>query len=154
MPLAAVTGRAEVVNAPHPGGLGGTYSGNPLACVAAVEAIKMIRQPAFLQRAQAVGERIRGHLLNIQKEHALVGDVRGLGTMLAMELVRDPVNKTPANDETSQITKETLKRGLITIRAGLYSNCVRFLPPLNMTDEQIDEGMSIVAEAVRVVAQR
>ncbi|MGB0384829.1 MAG: 4-aminobutyrate--2-oxoglutarate transaminase [Ardenticatenaceae bacterium] len=153
MPLAAVTGRAEVVNAPHPGGLGGTYSGNPLACVAAVEAIKMIRQPAFLKRAQIVGDRIRAHLLNIQKEVPLVGDVRGLGAMLAMELVRDPINKTPANDETSQITKETLKRGLITIRAGLYSNCLRFLPPLNMTDRQIDEGMSIVAEAVKVVAR-
>jgi len=152
MPLAAVTGRAEVMDAPHPGGLGGTYSGNPLACVAAVEAIKAIRQPAFLQRAQAVGERIRGHLLNIQKETPMVGDVRGLGAMLAMELVRDPEKKTPAVEETLQITQETLKRGLITIRAGLYSNCVRFLPPLNISDEQLDEGMAIVAQAVKKYA--
>ena len=80
MPLAAVTGRAELMDAPHPGGLGGTYSGNPLACVAAVEAIDTIRDPAFLARAAAVGERIRGHLEQIQAEHPdLVGDVRGLG---------------------------------------------------------------------------
>jgi 4-aminobutyrate aminotransferase/(S)-3-amino-2-methylpropionate transaminase len=154
MPLAAVTGRAEMVDAPHPGGLGGTYSGNPLACVAAVEAIKMISQPEFLQRAQAVGDRIRQHLVNIQRESKLVGDVRGLGAMLAMELVRDQDLKTPASDETSMVTAETLKRGLITIRAGLYSNCVRFLPPLTLSDEQIDEGMSIVAEAVRVVEEQ
>jgi 4-aminobutyrate aminotransferase/(S)-3-amino-2-methylpropionate transaminase len=151
MPLAAVTGPAEVMDAPHPGGLGGTYSGNPLACVAAVEAIRMIRQPAFLRRAQAVGERICGHLMRIQQATPLVGDVRGLGAMLAMELVRDPVKKTPAVDETLRITQETLKRGVITIRAGLYSNCVRFLPPLNISDEQIDEGMTVVAQAVRSV---
>lgn len=151
MPLAAVTGRAEIMDAPHPGALGGTYSGNPLACVAAVEAIRMISEPAFLSRAMAVGERFRGHMQQIMRENDLVGDVRGLGPMLAMELVKDRDSRKPATDETSQVTAETLKRGLITIRAGLYSNCVRFLPPLNIPDEQIDEGMAIVAEAVRVV---
>ncbi|MGJ3239778.1 MAG: 4-aminobutyrate--2-oxoglutarate transaminase [Anaerolineae bacterium] len=151
MPLAAVTGKAEMMDAPHPGGLGGTYSGNPLACVAAIEAIEMIRQPAFLERARAVGERIRGHLEQIMADNPIVGDVRGLGSMLAMELVHDRHSKNPAASETSQVNAETLKRGVITIRAGLYSNCVRFLPPLNITDEQIDEGMAVVAEAVRVV---
>jgi 4-aminobutyrate aminotransferase/(S)-3-amino-2-methylpropionate transaminase len=154
MPLAAVVGRAEMMEAPHPGGLGGTYSGNPIACAAAVETIKMIREPAFLQRAQVVGERMRRHLLRIKDEMPLVGDVRGLGAMLAMELVRDRDLKTPATTETNEVNLETLKRGLITIRAGLYSNCVRFLPPLNISDDQIDEGMAIVAEAVRTVMQR
>ena len=152
MPLAAVVGKAEIVDAPHPGGLGGTYSGNPLACVAAIEAIEMIRQPAFLQRAVAVGQRIRGYMEQMQVENPIVGDVRGLGAMLAMELVTNRETKTPLSAiETSKVNLETLKRGVITIRAGLYSNCVRFLPPLNISDEQIDEGMVIVAEAIRVV---
>ncbi len=151
MPLAAVVGRAEMMDAPHPGGLGGTYSGNPLSCVAAIEAIKMISDPVFLSRADAIGKAIRNHLQRIMGENDLVGDVRGLGAMIAAELVLDRDLKTPAAAETSAVTVETLKRGLITIRAGLYSNCVRFLPPLNITDEQIDEGMAIVAEAMRIV---
>lgn len=151
MPLAAVTGKAEIMDGPHPGGLGGTYSGNPLACVAAVEAINMIRQPEFLQRATEVGARIRQHLLDLQAEMSLIGDVRGLGAMMLMELVKDRETKTPAPDETLQLTQECFKRGLIAIRAGLYSNCIRFLPPLNITNEQIDEGMGIMAEALRVV---
>jgi 4-aminobutyrate aminotransferase/(S)-3-amino-2-methylpropionate transaminase len=150
MPLAAVTGRADIMDGPHPGGLGGTYSGNPLACVAAIEAIKTIREPSFLERARQVGERLRGHLLDMQAEMPLIGDVRGLGPMLLIELVRD--HKTPAVEETAQVTAETLKRGVIAIRAGLYSNCVRFLPPLTISDAQIDEAMGVVAEAVRVVS--
>jgi 4-aminobutyrate aminotransferase/(S)-3-amino-2-methylpropionate transaminase len=154
MPLAAVTGKAEIMDGPHPGGLGGTYSGNPLACVAAVEAINMIRQPEFLQRATEVGGRIRQHLLDLQAEIPLIGDVRGLGAMMLMELVKDRELKTPAADETLQLTQECFTRGLIAIRAGLYSNCIRFLPPLNITDEQIDEGMEVIAEVSRVVESR
>ncbi len=151
MPLAAVTGKAEIMDGPHPGGLGGTYSGNPLACVAAIEAIGMIRQPEFLERATQIGDRIRNHLLDLQAEIPLIGDVRGLGAMMLMELVRDRDTKLPAPDETLLLTQECLKRGLIAIRSGLYGNCIRFLPPLNITDEQVDEAMSIIAEALRVV---
>jgi len=151
MPLAAVTGRAEIMDGPHPGGLGGTYSGNPLACVAAIEAIQMIREPSFLERANQVGARIREHLLDYQAEIPLIGDVRGLGAMMLMELVKDRDQKTPAAEETLQVTQECFKRGLVAIRAGLYSNCIRFLPPLNITDEQVDEGMGVMGEALRVV---
>ena len=151
MPLSAVTGRAELMDAPHPGGLGGTYSGNPLACVAAIEAINMIREPAFLDRAEAVGARMRGHLNDLNRESVLVDDVRGLGPMLLIELVKNPLTKEPAVDETLQIVNEGLKRGLVLMRAGLYSNCIRFLPPLNISDEQIDEGMAVLADAVRAV---
>jgi len=151
MPISAVVGHAEMMDAPHPGGLGGTYSGNPLACAAALGAIKLINMPEFLGRAREVGERIRGHLLALQAEHDLVGDVRGLGPMLAAEFVRDRL-KTPAPDEVLKVTTEALKRGLIVIRAGLYSNCLRFLPPLTLTGEQVDEGMGVLAEAVRAVA--
>jgi 4-aminobutyrate aminotransferase/(S)-3-amino-2-methylpropionate transaminase len=153
MPIAAVTGRAEIMDAPHPGGLGGTYSGNPLACAAAIEAIETLRDPQFLARATEVGARFRKHLEAMRAEHEdWIGDVRGLGPMLVTEFVKDIQAKTPDPDAVARITQETLKRGLITIRAGLYSNCVRLLPPLNLTDEQIDEGMGVLAEALRVVA--
>jgi 4-aminobutyrate aminotransferase/(S)-3-amino-2-methylpropionate transaminase len=140
------------MDGPHPGGLGGTYSGNPLACVAAVEAINMIRQPEFLERASQIGDLLRESLLDLQAEFNLIGDVRGLGPMMLMELVKDRTAKTPAADETLQVTQECFKRGLIAIRAGLYSNCIRFLPPLNITDEQVHEGMGVMAEALRAVA--
>lgn len=154
MPLAAVTGRADIMDAPHPGGLGGTYSGNPVACVAAIEAIEMIRQPEFLARANAMGQRLNQHLLDLHAEVPLVGDVRGLGPMQLMELVKDRTTKVPAPDETLMLTQEAFKRGLIAIRAGLYSNCIRFLPPLNITDEQVDEGMAVIAEGLRVVESK
>jgi 4-aminobutyrate aminotransferase/(S)-3-amino-2-methylpropionate transaminase len=131
--------------------LGGTYSGNPVACVAAIEAIEMIRQPDFLARANAMGQRLNQHLLDLHAEVPLVGDVRGLGPMQLMELVKDRTTKVPAPDETLALTQEVFKRGLIAIRAGLYSNCIRFLPPLNITDEQVDEGMAVIAEGLRVV---
>jgi 4-aminobutyrate aminotransferase/(S)-3-amino-2-methylpropionate transaminase len=151
MPLGAVTGRAEIMDAAHPGGLGGTYSGNPLACVAALEAIESIRNPTFLERARAVGDQIRAHLERIQARHPdRVGDVRGLGPMLAMELVDDPQTKAPSREATVAITDETLRMGVITIRAGLYSNCVRFLPPLDIGRSQLDEAMRVVAQAVDV----
>lgn len=149
MPLAAVTGRAEIMDAPNPGGLGGTYSGNPVACAAALAAIDMLDSPAFRARALEVGQQIRGHLDRLQADHPdVIGEVRGLGPMLAMELVRDPVSREPDAGLTNAITAETLKRGLITIRAGLYSNCLRLLPALTLSDAQIDEGMAVLAESV------
>jgi len=153
MPLSAVTGRAEIMDSVHPGGMGGTYSGNPLACVAALEAIDTIAKPEFLERAREVGVRLRARLEKIQAEHPeLVGDVRGLGSMLVMELVEDPRTRAPSMEATAAVTAETLRRGVITIRSGLRSNCVRFLPPLAISDAQIDEAMEVVAESVRAVA--
>jgi 4-aminobutyrate aminotransferase/(S)-3-amino-2-methylpropionate transaminase len=153
MPLSAVTGRAEIMDAVHPGGMGGTYSGNPLACVAALEAIDTIAKPAFLERSREIGVRLRARLEKLQAEHPeLVGDVRGLGSMLVIELVEDPRTRAPSMEATAAVTAETLRRGVLTIRAGLRSNCVRFLPPLTISDAQIDEAMDVVAEAVRSVA--
>ncbi|HVU14713.1 MAG TPA: 4-aminobutyrate--2-oxoglutarate transaminase [Phototrophicaceae bacterium] len=154
MPLSAVTGKAEIMDAPHPGGLGGTYSGNPIACAAAIETINMIRQPEFLQRANEVGARIRQHLDRLDKESVLVDNVRGLGPMLLVELVTNPLTKNPAAQQTLDIINEALRRGVVAMRAGLYSNCIRFLPPLNITDEQIDEGLGVIIDAVRVVEDR
>jgi 4-aminobutyrate aminotransferase/(S)-3-amino-2-methylpropionate transaminase len=117
--------------------------------VAAIEAIKLISQPEFLARAVEVGHRLRRHLLQIQANNPhIVGDVRGLGPMLAMEIVQDAASKTPDMDTTGKITAATLARGLITIRAGLYSNCIRLLPPLTVSDDEIDEAMGILGAAV------
>lgn len=155
MPLAAVTGSAEIMDAPHPGGLGGTYSGNPVACAAAMVALESLASPAFLARAQAVGERMRGHLTRLQARFPeTIGDLRGLGPMLAIELVKDAKGREPVPELTNAINAETLKRGLITIRAGLYGNCLRFLPPLNISDEQIDEGMTVLGEAIDAALAR
>ncbi len=151
LPISAIIGKAEIMDAPHPGGLGGTYSGSPIACAGAIEAIKMINTAQFLERAKQLGERFRKHLLNIQKENEMVGDVRGLGPMLVIEFVKDRKTKEPVSaQEVVAITAAALQKGLIILRSGLYSNCIRLLPPLILTDEQIDEGMEILAEAVRV----
>jgi 4-aminobutyrate aminotransferase/(S)-3-amino-2-methylpropionate transaminase len=155
LPLSAVVGREDVMCAPHPGGLGGTYSGNPLACVAALSALDQIASDAFLARARAVGERLGARLRALQARHPRwVGDVRGLGPMLAIELVKDPETKEPWIEATQAMNAETLQRGVITIRAGLYSDCVRFLPPLNITDDELDEALDVVDAAADAVAAR
>jgi len=154
MPLSAVTGRAEIMDAPHPGGLGGTYSGNPLACVAALAAIEQISNPSFLARAGTIGERLRGRLATLQGRHPeIIGDVRGVGPMLVIEVVRDARTREPWMELASAITAETVRNGVITIRAGLHSNCVRFLPPLTISDELLDEAMDVVDAAVAAVAE-
>jgi 4-aminobutyrate aminotransferase/(S)-3-amino-2-methylpropionate transaminase len=153
MPISAVIGRADVMEAPHPGGLGGTYSGNPVACAAALAALDVITDEAFLARARAMGVRLRARLEAIQARHPrLVGDVRGLGPMLAMELVRDPATRAPWVEATQAVNAATLQRGVITIRAGLFSNCVRFLPPLDIPDAVLDEALDVVDAAVDAVA--
>ncbi len=153
MPIAAVVGRAEVMDAPHPGGLGGTYSGNPLACAAALATLDEIASEPFLRRAREVGARLRARLEDLAKAHPSIGDVRGLGPMLAVEFVTDDA-KTPWPELVLEVTKQALARGVIVIRAGLYSNCLRFLPPLGITDEQIDEATAVIGEAIAAAEAR
>lgn len=154
-PISAIVGRADVMEAPHPGGLGGTYSGSPLACVAALAALDTITRPEFLARAIAIGKRMRSRLHALQSRFPrLIGDVRGLGPMLAIELVKNVDTREPWMEATQAVNAATLQRGLITIRAGLYSNCVRFLPPLTLTDSEVDEGMDVVDASVAEVAER
>lgn len=148
MPIAAVVGKAELVDAPHPGGLGGTYSGNPLACAAALASLDAITQPEFLAAAVSLGERLRAGLERIAAVTDEVGEVRGVGPMLAVEFVRDQSTKEPYPALVLDITKEALKRGLIVIRAGLYSNCIRLLPPLTLSAAEADEGLAVLAESV------
>ncbi len=148
MPISAVTGRAEIMDSAHLGGIGGTYGGNPVACAAALAAVEMMRQPAFLQRAERVGEIMRETLEEWKRRWTLVGDVRGLGAMRLVELVRDRRTKEPAPDETLAVIKRAVARGLIVIRAGLYSNCVRLLPPLVISDEHLHEGLDVLGAAI------
>jgi 4-aminobutyrate aminotransferase / (S)-3-amino-2-methylpropionate transaminase / 5-aminovalerate transaminase len=148
MPISAVTGRAEIMDSAHLGGIGGTYGGSPVACAAALAAVETIRQPAFLQRAERVGEVMREAMEEWKRRWTLVGDVRGLGAMRLVELVRDRQTKEPAPEETLAVIKHAVSRGLIVIRAGLYSNCVRLLPPLVISDEQLREGLDVLGAAI------
>ncbi len=151
MPIASVTGKAEMMDSPHPGGAGGTYGGAPLACVAARESIKLINTPSFLKKVNQVGDQLRSRLNSWKERFELVGDVRGLGAMMLVEFVSDRKKKTPAPDQTLEIIRRASEKGLILIRAGLYSNGIRFLPPLVITEEQLDEALDVLEQALEEV---
>ena len=155
MPISAVTGKATIMDAPHLGGVGGTYGGSPVACVAAIEAIKILSDPAFLKRVEQVGETIRLTMEGWKEKYKLIGDVRGLGAMRLVEFVKDRDSKEPDADATLEIIKDAVAHGLIMIRAGLFSNCIRLLPPIVITDEQLTEGLQVLENAIaRATAKR
>jgi 4-aminobutyrate aminotransferase/(S)-3-amino-2-methylpropionate transaminase len=154
MPIGAVTGRAEIMDSAHLGGIGSTYGGSPMACVAALEALKMIRQPDFLAHANHLGNVMREVLLDWKRQWPIVGDVRGLGPMLLIELVSDLEKKTPLRpDDTLAIIRQAVSKGVVLIRAGVYSNCIRFLPPLNMPEDMLREALKAVGSAIESVTQ-
>jgi 4-aminobutyrate aminotransferase/(S)-3-amino-2-methylpropionate transaminase len=148
MPISATTGRAEILDAPHVGGVGGTYGGSPLACAAAIESVEAIRNPEFLARAREVGETIQKRLQGFRDRYPLVGDVRGLGPMQLVEFVRNRETKEPAPEETLAIIKRAVGKGVVLIRAGLYSNCIRLMPPLNIADDVLGEGLDVLEGAI------
>ena len=148
MPISAVTGRAEILDAPHLGGVGGTYGGNPIACVAAIEAVKILSSKEFLKRVNEVGELIRTTLENWRSKYKLIGDVRGVGAMRLVEFVKDRDTKEPDADLTLEIIRDAISNGVILIRAGLFSNCIRLLPPIVMSDEQLKEGLQVLEDAI------
>ena len=154
LPLAAVTGRAEVMDAPGPGGLGGTFAGNPLSCAAALAVLDLFETENLLARANELGDRFQRRARAWQRRWTIVGDVRGLGGMQAIELVKSQETKTPATDETRQITQYCYEHGLITITAGSYSNVIRILVPLVATNEQIDEGLDVLESALAAVCDK
>jgi len=154
MPLSAVTGRAEIMDAPGAGGLGGTYCGHPLSCVAALAAIETIEKDGLLARSTAVGKHFETRAHAWQKKWPLVGDVRGLGGMCAMELVRNSQTREPAEQETKQIAEFCYKHGLILITAGTFNNVIRILVPLVVSDEQLDEGLNVIEAALSSVAEQ
>jgi 4-aminobutyrate aminotransferase / (S)-3-amino-2-methylpropionate transaminase / 5-aminovalerate transaminase len=155
LPLAAVTGRADILEAAHVGGLGGTYGGNPLACAAALAVLDVMESEQIPALAARTGERIRLRFCQWAARHSCIGDVRGLGAMIGMELVGDPASKTPDKALTTSLQTAALKRGVILLSAGTYGNVVRVLAPLNTPAEILDEGLDAVEDALEaVVASR
>src|SRR6266568_110363 len=153
MPIAAVTGRAEIMDAPGVGALGSTFAGNPLSCVAALAVFETIEKEGLLPRSTAIGKQFEKRARSWQSKWDLVGDVRGLGGMCAMELVRDPQRREPADSETKAIAKYCYEHGLISITAGTFNNVIRILVPLVVTDEQLDEGLAVIEAALASVAE-
>src|ERR1700689_1823304 len=154
LPLAAVTGRAEIMDAAGPGQLGGTFSGNPAACEAALAVLDTTENENLCARANVLGERFRKRVAKWQSRWELVGDVRGLGAMQALELVRSKSTRQPADEETKQVSQYCYAHGLVTITAGSYSNVIRLLMPLVVTDSQMDEAMDVLEAALAHVAEK
>ena len=160
LPLAAITGRAEVMDAPGPGGLGGTFAGNPLSCEAALAVLDLFAQKDFSSRADELGEKFQRRAREWQKKWPLIGEIRGLGAMQALELVESAESQTPAKEDTNKITQYCYEHGVVTISAGSYGNVIRLLMPLVISDEQMNEGLDVLEagiqtayEAKRQVAQ-
>lgn len=151
LPLAAVVGRADVMDAPLPGGLGGTYGGNPVACAAALAVIEVFEREGLVARAAVLGAMALERMRAWQGRYALIGDVRGLGAMVAMELVRDRDTRAPATAEAAQVLVEARRRGLLVIKAGLYDNVIRLLMPLVTTDDDMAMGLDILEAAIAEV---
>jgi 4-aminobutyrate aminotransferase/(S)-3-amino-2-methylpropionate transaminase len=151
LPLSGVIGRAEIMDAPGESAVGGTYVGNPVAQAAALAVLDIFEEEALLERAQRIGETIRGRMLEWQDRFQPIGDVRGLGAMLALEYVHDRETKTPAPELASQVAEEAGARGLLLLKAGVHSNCNRVLCPLVITDAELEEALDVWEEALESV---
>jgi 4-aminobutyrate aminotransferase/(S)-3-amino-2-methylpropionate transaminase len=154
LPLAAITGRAEIMDAPGYGGLGGTFAGNPVACEAALAVLDMFEQQDLNARANELGERFQRRAREWQKRWPMIGEVRGLGAMQALELVQSTDKREPAGEETKQVTQYCYEHGVITISAGSYANVIRLLMPLVISDAQMDEALDVLEGALKTVYER
>jgi 4-aminobutyrate aminotransferase/(S)-3-amino-2-methylpropionate transaminase len=133
----------------HVGGIGGTYGGNPLACAAALEVMNQFQDGNLLERATSIGGQIRARGAQWIKQFPGIGDVRGLGGMIAIEFVKDRTTRVPDPDAVAKVSAYCLQHGVITMRAGLYTNCIRLLMPLVITDEQLQEGLDVLEAAMK-----
>ncbi|HET7514779.1 MAG TPA: aminotransferase class III-fold pyridoxal phosphate-dependent enzyme, partial [Gaiella sp.] len=151
LPLSGVIGRAAIMDGAHAGAIGGTYIGNPVAQAAALAVLDVFEEEDLVARGVAVGARIRERMLDWQRRHTEIGDVRGLGAMLALEFVTDPATKTPAPELALAVIDEALRRGLILLKAGVHGNCVRVLCPLTIEDAVLDEALEVWEESLAAV---
>jgi len=149
VPISAVIGKAAIMDAPPPGGLGGTFAGSPLGCAAGLAILDVIREENLIERARVIGERMVSRLKNLQARSPCIGDVRGLGAMVAMELVKNRDANSPDAELTKALTQLAGKKGLILLSCGVRSNVVRFLAPLTIADALIDEGLQIVEDCLK-----
>jgi 4-aminobutyrate aminotransferase / (S)-3-amino-2-methylpropionate transaminase / 5-aminovalerate transaminase len=151
LPLSGVIGRARVVDDAHSGAIGGTFIGNPVALAAAVAVLDVFQEEGLVERAGVVGDAIRARMLEWRERWAQIGDVRGLGAMLAIELVRDPATKVPAPELAEAVIDEAMRRGLLLLKAGVRGNCIRVLCPLTISDSELEEGLGVWEEALAAV---
>jgi 4-aminobutyrate aminotransferase/(S)-3-amino-2-methylpropionate transaminase len=151
LPLSGVLGRAEIMDAPGPNAIGGTYVGNPVAQAAALAVLDVIDEEGVVERANAIGDTMHARMLDWQGRFAEIGDVRGLGAMLAIELVHDRESKDPAPELVSAICAEAFRNGLLLMSAGIYSNVVRVLVPLTIGDGELDEALAVWERALETV---
>jgi len=154
LPLAAITGRAEVMDAPGPGGLGGTFAGNPLSCEAALAVLDLFENEDLLSRANELGDDFQRRAREWQKRWPMVGDVRGLGAMQAIELVQLGDQREPATEETKQVVQYCYEHGVIILSSGSYSNVIRLLMPLVITNEQMSEALDVVEDALQAIYEK
>ena len=154
LPLAAVTGRADVMEAPHVGGLGGTYGGNPLACAAALAVLDAMEAERIPAHAQRTGDRVKARFRQWAEQFSCIGDVRGLGAMVGLELVTDRESRTPDKALTGRVLAGALERGLVLLSAGTFGNVIRVLAPLTADDAIIDEGLDVMGAALEAAVGR
>ena len=146
MPLSAVIGKAEIMDSVHPGGIGGTYGGNPVCCRAALAVLDIFESEDLLEKAKTLGEKLRLRLDGLQESFEAIGDVRGLGPMMAMELVRDRESKVPDAEKAKALVRFCQERGLILLSCGTHGNVIRLLMPLTITDGELGQGLTILEE--------
>ena len=152
LPLGAVTGTAKIMDSVHTGGLGGTFAGNPLACRAALAVLEVIEEEKILQRSEELGRRVRAELMTLYGKYQIIGEVRGLGPMLALELVKDRASKKPAADEAKKLTAFCREHGLIILDCGTLGNNIRTLMPLTITPDQLARGLAILEEGLKDIS--
>lgn len=148
IPISAVVGRAEIMDVPDPGEVGGTYGGNPLGCEAALKVLDIMEGEKLPARAEKIGATVSARFQEMKEKYSIVGDVRGIGAMMALELVKDRRTKEPAVAETKAVIQDCVKNGLIVLSAGVYSNVIRTLMPLVITGDQLQEGLDILEAAI------
>ncbi|HDR7647776.1 TPA: 4-aminobutyrate--2-oxoglutarate transaminase [Bacillus mycoides] len=154
LPLSAIVGRAELMDIPGRGQIGGTFAGSPLSCAAGLAVIEIMEEENLVERAQQIGNRIMSHLHQMQLKYEVIGDVRGIGAMVAMELVTNRITKEPAKELTVKLIEDFWKNGLISIGAGIFDNVLRFLPPLVISNEEIDRGFEIINESFEKLCRK
>lgn len=148
MPISAVTGRAEIMDASHPGGLGGTFGGNPVAAAAAVAVLKQIEAGGVIERAQQIETLLSARLNELKAKYPVVGDVRGRGAMMAIEFV-EPGTSNPNQAAVDKLVKHCHSNGVLILNAGTYYNVIRFLPPLAISDALLNEAIDVLEEGIK-----
>jgi 4-aminobutyrate aminotransferase / (S)-3-amino-2-methylpropionate transaminase / 5-aminovalerate transaminase len=148
LPLSGVLGKASIMDAPGDSAIGGTYVGNPVSQAAALAVLDVLEEEGLVERAAEIGDTIRSRMQVWQERYPAIGDVRGLGAMLAIELVRDRGTKEPAPDLASKIVDAATRRGLLLLKSGIYSNCIRVLLPLVIADAELDEALGVWEQAL------